>query len=115
MKYLKKINELLDEFDHFDEISPEQAYKELEQEMDLPNKEDIKDEIDSAFYFIESDGLNPYEMTFDEFYNWTLENSRLEHPKSYYETEFKNKVINPNQLKLPFNENRKIKTFIQWS
>jgi len=107
MKHLKKVNEFFGDYDHFDEISPEQAYQEVEQEMGLPSKEDIKDEIESAFEFIEGDGLNPYEMTFDEFYNWTLSNFRLEHPKSFYENEFKSIVHNPNQLELPFEESMK--------
>jgi hypothetical protein len=106
-KLSESINEDFEEYDHFDEISPEQAYQEVEQEMGLPKKEDIKDEIESAFEFIEGDGLNPYEMTFDEFYNWTLENFRLEYPKSFYENEFKSIVHNPNQLELPFEESMK--------
>jgi len=107
MKHLKKVNEFFGDYDHFDEISPEQAYQEVEQAMGLPSKENIKDEIESAFEFIEGDGLNPYEMTFDEFYNWTLSNFRLEHPKSFYENEFKSIVHNPNQLELPFEESMK--------
>ena len=116
MKHLKKINELFEgDYDNFDELSPEQAYKELENEMDLPKSEDIKEEIEGIFEFIEKDGLNPYDMSFDEFYKWASEKFRLEYPKSFYETEFKNKVHNPNQIKLDLNENKKIKSFKQWS
>ena len=77
--------------------------------------EDIKEEIEGIFEFIEKDGLNPYDMSFDEFYKWASEKFRLEYPKSFYETEFKNKVHNPNQIKLDLNENKKIKSFKQWS
>jgi hypothetical protein len=116
MKHLKKINEFFEgDYDHFDEISPEQAYQELENDMNLPKSEEIKEEIEDIFKFIEKDGLNPYEMSFDEFYKWASENFTLEYPKSFYETEFKIKVNNPNQMKLDFNENKKIKLFNQWS
>ena len=117
MKYLKKINEFFGEYDNFDEISPEQAYRELEQDMDLPNQNDIKDEVDSIFEFMEKDGLNPFEMPFDDFYKWASENFKLEYPKSFYENVFKDKVnpINKSQLELGFNESKKIKSFKKWS
>lgn len=113
MKHLKKINEFFDEYNHFDELSPEQAYRELEKDMDLPNQDDIKDEVETIFEFLEKDGLNPYDITFDVFYKLASEKFKLEYPKSFYEKAFKDKVENPNQLELGFNE--KIKSFKKWS
>jgi hypothetical protein len=67
------------------------------------------------FDFIKEDGLDPYEMTFDDFYKWSSEHFSLENPKSFYETPFKDKVYpkNPNQPELPFKESKKIKSFNQ--
>ena len=117
MKYLKKINEYFQgDYDHFDEISPEQAYKELEDELGDLHSEDINDEVDELFKCIEDEGLDPYTMSFDDFYRWSAENFRLENPKTFYEKPFKDKIStkDPNQLELPFQENKKIKSFKQW-
>ena len=120
MKYLKKINELFEgDYDHFTDISPEQAYKELDDEVNdlYSDSDDIDEEVDELFSCIEEEGLDPYTMSFEDFYKWSVEHYRLDNLKSAYEEVFRDKVSrkNPNQLKLPFYENKKIKSFNQLS
>jgi len=107
MKFIKTIQKFFEDSspENLDKLSKDQSYNILKDEI-LDDNTDVRYDIDYFFDEMEESGIDPYSMTFDEFYNYIILNFTVNYRKDIYQPIFKEKIDQryENQLKIPFKD-----------